>query len=237
MRKLLAVLACALVLLGTVTIFASGGPEPAQATPAPDGSVYYLNFKPEQSAQWNALAQRYTDETGVRVTVVTAASGTYEDALRSEMEKADPPTLFQLNGPVGLRNWRSACLDLRDTALYRHLKSDEFALIEGQEVLGVAYAIETYGLIVNRSLLAKAGYTPEEITSFDKLKAVAEDIQSRRDELGVLGAFASSGMDASSDWRFKTHLANLPIAFEYRDRGLAWRGPIWTTTAGCGICT
>ena len=29
--------------------------------------------------------------------------------------------------------------------------------------------------------------------------------------LGVEGAFTSAGMDSSSDWRFKTHLANLPI--------------------------
>ena len=27
-------------------------------------------------------------------------------------------------------------------------------------------------------------------------------------------------MDSSSDWRFKTHLANLPIYYEYKDRGI-----------------
>ena len=27
-------------------------------------------------------------------------------------------------------------------------------------------------------------------------------------------------MDGSSDWRFKTHLANLPIYFEYQDEGI-----------------
>lgn len=29
-----------------------------------DGSVYYLNFKPEQDAQWQELAKLYTDQTG-----------------------------------------------------------------------------------------------------------------------------------------------------------------------------
>lgn len=38
------------------------------------------------------------------VTVVTAASGNYETTLMSEIEKSDPPTLFQVNGPVGLAN-------------------------------------------------------------------------------------------------------------------------------------
>ena len=239
MKKLLAVLAVALLVVGTVTIFSMAEKEPAQTPPAQAGteppaaqggagSVYYLNFKPEQAQQWQAVAKTYTALTGVPVTVVTAASGTYEDTLRSEMEKADAPTLFQVNGPVGLRTWKDYCLDLRDTALYQNLKSDDFALIEDGQVLGVAYVIETYGLIYNRALLdryiALDGAvidSPEQINGFETLKAVAEDIQARREELGVLGAFTSAGMDASSDWRFKTHLANLPVYYEYRDDGIA----------------
>lgn len=218
MKKLLAVVAAAVVVLGLVNIFSV-----AETAPAANASVYYLNFKPEQAAQWEALAKTYQQKTGVPVTVVTAASGTYEDTLRSEIEKNDAPTLFQVNGPVGLKAWREYCLDLRDTALYQNLKSDEFALIENDEVLGVAYVIETYGLIYNKALLKKyceldnaVIKDASEITGFDTLKAVAEDIQSRREELGVLGAFTSAGMDSSSDWRFKTHLANLPIYYEYK---------------------
>ena len=55
----------------------------------------------------------------------------------------------------------------------------------------------------------------ENIKSFDDLKKVAEDITARKDELGF-SAFTSAGMDGSSDWRFKTHLANLPIYYEYK---------------------
>ncbi len=224
MRKLVAVLSLALIVVGLVTIFAVSDPTPSQAAEPDVGSVYYLNFKPEQSAAWDALAKQYTQQTGVPVTVVTAASGTYEDALRAELEKADPPTLFQVNGPVGLRTWRNQCLDLRGTAIADI--SDEFLLKDGEEVLGAAYAIETYGLICNKTILQKAGYDISEITSFEKLKAVAEDIQARREELGVLGAFTSAGMDASSDWRFKTHLANVPIFYEYRDAGVDATGEI-----------
>ena len=36
-----------------------------------------------------------------------------------------------------------------------------------------------------------------------RLKTVADDIQARKDELGVKGAFTSAGFDSSSDWRFK----------------------------------
>ena len=185
-----------------------------------DGAVYYLNFKPEQDTQWQELAALYTEQTGVPVTVVTAASGQYETTLMSEIEKSDPPTLFQVNGPVGLANWKDYCYDLSDSEIYKHLTNDSFALKDGDSVLGVAYVIETYGIIANTALLEKAGYTPEDITNFETLKAVADDIQARKDELGIDGAVTSAGMDGSSDWRFKTHLANMPIYYEYKADGI-----------------
>ena len=186
-----------------------------------EGSVYYLNFKPEQDAQWQELAKLYTEKTGTPVTVVTAASGQYETTLMSEIEKNDPPTLFQVNGPVGLANWSDYCYDLSGSEVYKHLTSDAFALKDGDAVQGIAYVIETYGIIANTKLLEKAGYKAEDINTFAKLKEVADDIQARKDELGVDGAFTSAGMDGSSDWRFKTHLANMPIYYEYKADGIS----------------
>ena len=191
-----------------------------------EASVYYLNFKPEQDAQWQELAKIYTEKTGVPVTVVTAASGEYETTLMSEIEKTDAPTLFQVNGPVGLANWTDYCYDLAGTDLVKHLTSDAFALKEGDAVKGVAYVVETYGIIANTKLLEKAGYTVADITNFETLKKVADDIQARKGELGLDGAFTSAGMDGSSDWRFKTHLANMPIYYEYKADGIGSTGAI-----------
>ena len=185
-----------------------------------DGKVYYLNFKPEQDQDWQDLAAEYTKETGVPVTVVTAASGQYETTLMSEMEKSEAPTLFQVNGPVGLANWKDYCYDLSGSQLYGELTSDSFALKDGDAVTSIAYVIETYGIIYNKELLTAAGYKQEDIKGFADLKKVADDIQARKAELGVDGAFTSAGMDGSSDWRFKTHLANLPIYYEYKDKGI-----------------
>ena len=185
-----------------------------------DGKVYYLNFKPEQDQDWQDLAAEYTKETGVPVTVVTAASGQYETTLMSEMEKSEAPTLFQVNGPVGLANWKDYCYDLSGSQLYGELTSDSFALKDGDAVTSIAYVIETYGIIYNKELLTAAGYKQEDIKGFADLKKVADDIQARKAELGVDGAFTSAGMDGSSDWRFKTHLANLPIYYEYKADGI-----------------
>ena len=196
MKKITAMSMAALMaatMIPSVPVMADGG-----------GKVYYLNFKPEQDEAWQNLAKAYTEETGTDVTVVTAASGQYETTLQSEMAKSDAPTLFQVNGPVGLKNWKDYCYDLKD----------------GDAVAGIAYVIESYGLITNKTLLEKAGYTLDDIKSFDDLKKVADDIQARKDEIGVKGAFTSAGMDGSSDWRFKTHLANLPIYYEYKADGI-----------------
>lgn len=184
------------------------------------GEVYYLNFKPEQDAQWQELAELYTEETGVPVTVKTAASGQYETTLKSEMAKSEAPTLFQVNGPVGLASWTDYCLDLDDADVMKTLTDDSYALKgEDGKTKGVAYVIESYGLIYNKSLLDQAGYSEADITNFDSLKKVVEDITARKDELGF-SAFTSAGMDSSSDWRFKTHLANLPIYYEYKEKGI-----------------
>ena len=179
------------------------------------GSVYYLNFKPEADEAWQELAEEYTEETGVPVTVVTAASRQYETTLKSEMGKSEAPTLFQVNGPVGLASWKDYCYDLSDSDIYGELTSEDFALKDGDSVAGIGYVIESYGIIYNKALLEEAGYTEDDITCFDDLKKVAEDITARSDELGF-SAFTSAGMDGSSDWRFKTHLANLPIYYEYQ---------------------
>ena len=187
---------------------------------AGEGQVYYLNFKPEQDEQWQALAKSYTEQTGVPVTVVTAASGTYEETLTAEIAKDEAPTLFQVNGPVGLANWSDYCYDLTGSEILSNLTSDSFALKNGDEVAGIAYVIESYGIITNVELLEKAGYTTDDIKSFEDLKKVAEDITDRSSELGF-SAFTSTGMDGSSDWRFKTHLANLPIYFEYQEDGIS----------------
>lgn len=214
-----AALAGSMALVGC----SNGGGGEASSTAAGDatkGKVYYLNFKPEADEAWQEMAKKYTEETGIEVQVVTAASGNYETTLMSEMGKSSAPTLFQVNGPVGLKNWEDYAYDLTDSAILSELTSPDYALKSSTgETSAIAYAVESYGIITNLELLEKAGYTTDDIKSFEDLKKVAEDIQSRKDELGF-AAFTSAGMDGSSDWRFKTHLANMPLYFEYKDDGV-----------------
>lgn len=220
--RLVSIGAAALAFTGTLA--ACGSPS-SGSTDTANGKVYYLNFKPEVADAWKALATEYTNEKGVQVTVQTAASGTYETTLKSEMAKTDAPTLFQVNGPVGLDTWKDYASDLSDTAIYKDLTDQNIALksSDGQQVLAVPFAMETYGIIYNKALLAKYFALPDaavksvdQITSFDALKKVSDGIQANKSKLGVEGAFTSAGFDSSSDWRFHTHLANVPLYYEYK---------------------
>ncbi|MDO5672922.1 MAG: ABC transporter substrate-binding protein [Actinomycetaceae bacterium] len=188
------------------------------------GSVYYLSFKPESDAIWQQVAKDYKEETGTEVKVVTAASGTYEQTLKSEVAKSDAPTLFQINGPVGYQAWKEYTADLKDTELYGHLLDKTMAITDGDGVYGIPYVVEGYGIIYNQAIMdkyfaldgAKAA-TMDEVNSFDKLKAVVEDMQAKKADLGIDGVFASTSLAPGEEWRWGTHLANLPVFYEYRD--------------------
>ena len=218
-KKVLSIVLAAAMIAGLTAGCGSDSGSGEGGSEEAKGKVYYLNFKPEADEYWQELAETYTDETGVPVTVLTAASGEYEKTLKSEVAKTDAPTLFQVNGPVGLASWKDYCYDLSDSDIAGELTDDSFALMDGDKMAGIAYVVENYGIIYNKALLEQAGYTADDITDFDSFKEVVEDITARKDELGF-SAFTSAGMDGSSDWRFKTHLANLPIYYEYKDEGI-----------------
>lgn len=192
------------------------------------GSVYYLSFKPEQEEQWKKIAEDYEKETGVKVKVVTAASGTYEQTLKSEIAKEDAPTLFQINGPVGYQAWKDYTLDLKDTELYKHLLNEDMAVKDGDGVYGIPYVEEGYGIIYNNAIMEKyfaldgaKAKSMDEINNFDKLKEVTEDMQSKKDKLGIDGVFASTSLTPGEDWRWQTHLTNVPIYYEYKDKDVS----------------
>ncbi|MCL2013965.1 MAG: ABC transporter substrate-binding protein [Oscillospiraceae bacterium] len=220
-----------LVCILAMTVFASCNSQNETGTDAETdtnndtaakGSVYYLNFKPEADAEWKALAADYQAETGVEVTILTAASGQYETTLKSEIAKTKAPTLFQINGPVGLASWKDYCYDLTGSKVLGEVGeafADSVLLKNGNEIAALGYVVETYGIIYNKKLLQQAGYTQDDVKNFADLKKVSEDITARKSELGF-SAFTSAGMDSSSDWRFKTHLANLPIYYEYKADGI-----------------
>jgi raffinose/stachyose/melibiose transport system substrate-binding protein len=187
--------------------------------------IYFLNFKPEIAEVYDKIAADYEAETGVKVKVVTAASGTYEQTLKSEIAKSDPPTIFQINGPVGYESWKDYCADLSGTQLYSYLSDKSLAVTSGEGVFGIPYVVEGYGIIYNNAIMDKyfaltdkaTSYkSMDEINNFAALKAVTEDMTAHKDALGIKGVFASTSLSAGEQWRWQTHLANLPLFYEFK---------------------
>ncbi|MCI8330278.1 MAG: ABC transporter substrate-binding protein [Oscillibacter sp.] len=231
-KRLLALLLCAVMALSLAAC--GGGDNPpadsGSASGSGDGSgdsgsaasgrVYWLNFKPESDGVLQEIAQTYTEKTGVPVQVVTAASGTYNPTLISEMDKSTPPTLFVIGNQNGVKDWKDYAMDLSGTAIANELNTDAYNLYdETGKLVSIGYCYECYGIIVNPDLVKAAGHSMDEIKNFDGLKAVVEDIHARAGELGF-DAFTSCDMDGSSSWRFTGHMANLE--YYYEQEGQTW---------------
>ena len=217
-KKLLGVVLCATMVAGLLA--GCGNSSKSEKTGSDSkGSVYWLNFKPEADEALQGIAKTYEKEKGVKVKVVTAASGNYNSTLTSEMGKSAAPTLFVVGNQAAVKTWNDYCLDLKGTDVYNELNTDAFNLTdENGKVASIGYCYESYGIIVNKKLLKKAGHEITDIKDFASLKSVAEDIHKRADKLGF-DAFTSSGMDDASSWRFTGHLANMPLFYEGRDDG------------------
>jgi len=216
MKKFLAVL---LILLLAFTFVGCGGGEKEEGV-----EVYFLNFKPEVESVYASIAEDYAAETGNTLKVVTAASGTYEQTLKSEIAKSEAPVIFQLNGPVGYEAWKDYCMDLSGTEFYNMLADKNMAIKEGEGVYGIPYAVEGYGIIYNKAIMDKyfalegaVATGMEDINNFASLKAVVEDMTVRKEALGIEGVFASTSLASGNQWRWQTHLANIPLFYEFSD--------------------
>ena len=157
MKKLLAILLVLSIVFAFGACAGKSGTETPTDAPKPantaTGKVYYLNYKLETNDAWQALAKKYTKQTGVEVKVQTAASETYPQTLKSELAKSNAPTLFQINGVVDYQTWKAYTTDMSDTEPYKQLKDQSMALKDGDKVAGVPYVVESYGLIYNKDLL------------------------------------------------------------------------------------
>lgn len=228
-RIVLAVLAVVLVLCaGGCSTPAAGGETPenrqtAAASSEPAGSVSWLNYDPQADGALHLVASLYTAKTGVPVEIITPRAGTYPEVLKQEMESADPPTLFVISSQADLAEWGEKAVDLTGTDLASERTTDIYDLTTPDgKLAATGYAFDSFGILVNMDLLAKAGHHVSEIRDFATLSAVVQDIHGRSSELGF-DAFTSNPLSLSSSWRYAGHLANIDYYYEQD-------GTMWTET-------
>ncbi len=194
-----------------------------------ENTIRYLNFKPEIAGVYDEISKEYENETGIKLIVETAASGSYESTLQARMATSEAPTLFQINGPVGYKSWKNYCLNLENSEIYKHLTDKELAIKANGKVYGIPYVVEGYGIIYNKEITdkyfssdwKKTEYSSiEEVNNYEKFKAFVEDMQANKEKLGIEGVFASTSLKTGEDWRWQTHLANIPIFYEFQNNNI-----------------
>ena len=190
-----------------------------------DGTIRWLNYKPEVADAMQEIAAAYTEETGIDVQIETAASGQYEATLTARMDSSDAPTIFVIDSINMLNTWKDYISDLSDTELYSMVTDDSYTMNDGNgTIYGISYALEAWGIIVNKGITDAYFASPNKSTeytslddlyTFDALKAVVEDMTAMKDELGIQGVFGSTSLKAGDDWRYQTHLMNQPLYWEW----------------------
>lgn len=232
MKKFWSILLAAALLAAALAGCRSRGEESGESG-GKAVTIRYLNFKPEVAGIYEEISRLYQQETGVRVLVETAGNNSYEQTLAAKMGTAEAPTIFQINGPRGFASWKDYCADLTDTELYKHLTDPDAAVSSGGGVYGIPYVVEGYGIIYNKAITDRyfalenrgTAYTSmEEINSFGALSALVKDMQAHREELGIRGVFGVTSLKAGEDWRWQTHLANLPVYYEFKNNNVDLTG-------------
>lgn len=196
----------------------------ASASSDYSGTVRMLNFKPEISDAMQEVAAAYTAETGIDVQIETAASGQYESTLTARMDSSEAPGIFVVESATALGNWKEYCRDWSDTELYSYVTDPRYTMQEDGKVLALCYILEGWGIIVNSEITDAYFASPNKTTeytslddlyTFDALKAVVEDMTAMKDELGIEGVFGSTSLKQGDDWRYQTHLMNIPLYWEW----------------------
>ena len=194
-------------------------------------SVRYWNTKPEVADVWEKIADEYYAETGVEVEIINPPTNSSDSTIKSAMAKRNPPTLFKLSGQTAYNDWKAYCRDLSDTDLYSWVVDKSMVVTDesGNGAYAIPYVVEGYGIIYNDEIMQRyfslgsksTSYNSmAEINNFDKLKEVVEDMTAHKSELGIKGVFASTSFGSGEDWRWQTHLMNMPIYAEYADKGI-----------------
>lgn len=190
-----------------------------------DGTIRWLNYKPEVADAMQEIAAAYTEETGIDVQIETAASGQYEATLTARMDSSDAPSIFVIDSVNMLNTWKDYISDLSGTELYSLVTDDSYTMNDGNgTIYGISYALEAWGIIVNKEITDAYFASPNKSTeytslddlyTFDALKAVVEDMTALKDELGIQGVFGTTSLKAGDDWRYQTHLMNQPLYWEW----------------------
>ena len=183
-------------------------------------TVDIFQFKVEIKDQFEELVKVYEKENpDVKINVKTVGGGNdYGASLKTTFSSGEEPAIFNIGGPSAVEEYRDYLADVSDTEAAKiALEGTLNTVTDGDEVLGLPFNQEGYGLIYNKRIFEEAGINPDEIVTYGDLEKAVESLDKQKEELGIDAAFALAGKEK---WVIGNHLANIFFAPEFNNDAL-----------------
>jgi raffinose/stachyose/melibiose transport system substrate-binding protein len=180
-------------------------------------TIDIFQFKVEIKDQFEDLVKVYEDENpGVKINVKTVGGGNdYGASLKTSFSSGEEPDIFNVGGPSSVEEYREYLADVSDTkAVEQAIEGTLTGVQDGDEILGLPYNQEGYGLIYNKAIFEKAGLSADDIKTYADLEEAVKLLDSKKDELGIDAVFALAGKEK---WVLGDHISNMFFASDFND--------------------
>ena len=233
MKKLLSLLLAALLLLSfaacgdrrTDTGNDSTADNTSQTdTPSKATSLSILSASPELTGAFEEIAAAYRTKTGVTLQLQSQPAETYRNTLLAALDRAEAPVLFALTSEEELEQVSDRCADLQGTALATFLADKSLALTDKGRLQAIPVDVTAYGLLYNKAVTdryfalkdKKTSYASmDEITDYEKFKALVHDMAAHKQELGINAVFADLPLGNDGDWL--SHASSAAVYADVKD--------------------
>lgn len=130
-----------------------------------------------QMDAFKKLAQKFTDETGIGITI-TQPGSVYEDAMKTRMASGDLPDMWVTHGWSVMR-YSEYLMPLEDQDWYSKIDASLLPSITDEDghiyILPITEAV--CGVIYNKDVLSNAGVDPTKIRTWDDLTNACQTIK------------------------------------------------------------
>lgn len=168
-------------------------------TESSDQKITIFQSKVEITDQLQALADEYTEETGVEVEVLGTTGDDYFQQLQIRLNSNQGPSIFSLQNITEAEKLQSYVYDMSSEAYVEHIAPDmELALDD--KIVGVPYGVEGFGMIYNKDLVK-----PEDVADYDSFVSTLEKFKGED----------ITGLSLAQDAYFLIgHISNYPFSLQ-----------------------
>jgi raffinose/stachyose/melibiose transport system substrate-binding protein len=161
--------------------------------------ISIFQSKVEIAASLEALAKKYTEETGNEIEVWGSAGDAYMTQLQAKLTANEGPTIFNVGSGSETEKFKSYYYDMSNESYIKNIAPNMEVKIDGKNV-GVPLGVEGFGLVYNKSLV-----DPKDVTDLDSFVAMLKKFK----------AEGKNGFSLSSEAYFLIgHIINTPFALQ-----------------------